>query len=179
MFTSKGKGPEMPAAPDPTQKRSSPSRIMTSIIANGVRIQGSILAEGAEIQIDGEIEGDVRGGALTVGETGYVKGDVVSESVIVNGRVEGTVRSRKVTLARTAHVMGDITHQQLSVEMGAVFEGQCRYVQDPLKGDGVAAMGQLTGPSSASSSSSSSTSAYGESSDRDSVIGGVVITGAQ
>jgi cytoskeletal protein CcmA (bactofilin family) len=28
--------------------------------------------------------------------------------------------------------MGDILHQSLSVEMGAVFEGQCKYLQDPL-----------------------------------------------
>jgi len=150
MFTNKGKSPDMPPIPETPLKRTPPSRIMTSIIANGVKIQGAILADGAEVQVDGEIDGNVRGGAITIGDTGYVKGDLVSESVTVNGRVEGSVRARKVTLARTAHVMGDITHQQLSVEMGAVFEGQCRYVQDPLKSDsaagGVASSGQLPPP---------------------------------
>jgi cytoskeletal protein CcmA (bactofilin family) len=151
MFTNKGKTPDLPAIPEPGPKRTQPSRMMTSIIANGVRIEGAIIAEGAELQVDGEIDGNVRGGALTVGDTGFVKGDVMSESVIVNGRVEGSIRARKVTLSRTAHVQGDITHQQLSVEMGAVFEGQCRYVQDPLKAveqapSYVGPGGQIAGP---------------------------------
>src|SRR5262249_19101306 len=141
MFTSKGKGPDLPpvggGAPDlGGQRRTPPSRVMTSIIANGVKITGSLEADGAEVQIDGEIEGNIRGGSLTIGDTGMVKGDIVSEAVLVNGRVEGSVRARKVQLARNAHVLGDIVHQSLSVEMGAVFEGQCRYLQDPLSQSG-------------------------------------------
>ena len=137
MFTNKGKGPDsLPIVPEPgTIRRTPPSRVMTSIIANGVKIIGSLEAEGAEVQIDGEIEGNVRGGSLTIGDTGMIKGDIVCEAVLVNGRVEGSLRSRKVQLARNAHVLGDIVHQSLSVEMGAVFEGQCRYLQDPLRDD--------------------------------------------
>jgi cytoskeletal protein CcmA (bactofilin family) len=133
MFTNKGShrpaDTNLPALPEPTQRRTSTSRSgIASIIANGVKITGTIDADGAELQVDGEIEGNVRGGSLTVGDTGMVKGDVVSESVTVHGRVEGSVRARKVMLARNAHVLGDIVHQSLSVEMGAVFEGQCRYL---------------------------------------------------
>ena len=123
----------MATIPEPVPQRRQPSRPgIASIIANGVKITGTIDADGAEVQIDGEIEGNIRGGSLTVGDTGMVKGDVISESVTVHGRVEGSVRARKVILARNAHVLGDIVHQSLSVEMGAVFEGQCRYLQDPL-----------------------------------------------
>ena len=153
MFTNKGKdGESLPALPDTaSQRRSAPTRLMTSIIANGVRIKGSIEADGAELQVDGEIEGNVRGGSLTIGDTGLVKGDVVAESVLVNGRVEGSLRARRVQLAKNAHVQGDITHQSLAVEMGAVFEGQCRYLQDPLKdtSSSVASSGALSAPSAA------------------------------
>lgn len=143
MFTNKGRPPEttnVPTVPETTPPRRVPSGRppIASIIANGVKIIGSVEADGAEIQIDGEIEGDIRGGSLTVGDTGMVKGNVVSESVTVHGRVEGSMRARKVMLARNAHVMGDIIHQSLSVEMGAVFEGQCRYMQDPLSEAGAA-----------------------------------------
>ncbi|MBS0385665.1 MAG: polymer-forming cytoskeletal protein [Proteobacteria bacterium] len=149
MFTNKGK-PEtitsttMPTLPDPiTQRRTTTGRSgIASIIANGVKITGTVEADGAELQVDGEIEGNVRGGSLTVGDTGMVKGDVVSESVTVHGRVEGSIRARKVVLARNAHVLGDIVHQSLSVEMGAVFEGQCRYLQDPLSQSGPGATAQ-------------------------------------
>jgi len=141
MFTNKGRPeptPMMPTLPDPVPQRRTPAGRsgIASIIANGVKITGTIEADGAELQVDGEVEGNVRGGSLTVGDTGMVKGDVISESVTVHGRVEGSIRARKVVLARNAHVLGDIVHQSLSVEMGAVFEGQCKYLQDPLKDAG-------------------------------------------
>lgn len=156
MFTNKGRPADSAttAMPEPVQQpRRQPSRTgIVSIIANGVKITGTIDADGAEIQVDGEVEGNVRGGSLTVGDTGMVKGDVISESVTVHGRVEGSVRARKVVLARNAHVLGDIVHQSLSVEMGAVFEGQCRYLQDPLS---------QTGQGAPAQSQSSSAPAFG------------------
>ena len=178
MFTSKGKPVEstMPALPDPaSQRRSAQGRpAMTSIIANGVKITGSIIAEGAEVQVDGEIEGNVRGGSLTVGDTGMVKGDIISESVTVHGRVEGSVRARKVMLARNAHVLGDIVHQSLSVEMGAVFEGQCRYLQDPLSqaGPGTPAAPQIVAPVAENHSSFGD---FGHAETDDRMVPGVIV----
>ena len=177
MFTNKGK-PEttttMPTLPDPMQTRrvSSGRSQIASIIANGVRITGTIEADGAELQIDGEIDGNVRGGSVTVGDTGMVKGDMISESVTVHGRVEGSVRARKVMLARNAHVLGDIVHQSLSVEMGAVFEGQCRYLQDPLSqsGQGAPAAPQIVKPVENAQQRPFGGSVFGDTS-------GVVVTG--
>jgi cytoskeletal protein CcmA (bactofilin family) len=147
---------------------------MTSIIANGVKIKGSIEADDAELQVDGEIEGNVRGGSLTIGDTGLVRGDVVSESVLVNGRVEGSIRARKVQLAKNAHVQGDITHQSLAVEMGAVFEGQCRYLQDPLKTDGVQPTAQIGAPRPAFAANEPAE----EGGHEPRMVGGVIVTGA-
>ena len=177
MFTNKGKTPDtVPALPDQGARRSSTSRLMTSIIANGVRIIGTVEAEGAELQVDGEIDGNVRGGSLTVGDTGMVKGDVIAENVLVNGRVEGSVRARKVQLARNAHVLGDITHQSLSVEMGAVFEGQCRYLQDPLSP--ASGQGKTVTPQIAAAPSTQGNDANGFY-DQPGMVSGVVVTGAQ
>ncbi len=180
MFTNKGKSPDaiapsMPDSSNSTTKRA-PARLMTSIIANGVTIRGAVDAEGAELQVDGEIDGNVRAGSLTVGDTGLVKGDLVAESVLVNGRIEGSVRARKVQLAKNAHVQGDITHQSLAVEMGAVFEGQCRYLQDPLRAD--ASTPQLAAPTSAATPMQSSSPANGMG-EPEPFVGGVVVTGIQ
>ncbi|WP_395647481.1 polymer-forming cytoskeletal protein [Terricaulis sp.] len=181
MFTNKGKQDTttMPALPDPqTQRRQVQGGRsgMASIIANGVRVVGTIEAEGAELQIDGEIEGNVRGGSVTVGDTGMVKGDMISESVTVHGRVEGSVRARKVMLARNAHVLGDIVHQSLSVEMGAVFEGQCRYLQDPLSqsGPGTPAQPQVVSPSERPANQFG---VFGEPDNDDRMVSGVIVTG--
>lgn len=184
MFTNKGRPTEsnVPTLPDPlVQRRQSSGRSgIASIIANGVKITGTLEADGAEIQVDGEIEGNVRGGSLTIGDTGMVKGDILSESVTVHGRVEGSVRARKVMLARNAHVLGDIVHQSLSVEMGAVFEGQCRYLQDPLSqsGAGAPATPQIVSGSERSESSFGGGSMFGEPSNDDRMVSGVIVTGA-
>jgi cytoskeletal protein CcmA (bactofilin family) len=97
----------------------------------------------------------------------------------VHGRVEGSVRARKVMLARNAHVLGDIVHQSLSVEMGAVFEGQCRYLQDPLSqsGPGAPAAPQIVS-SSERSQSGFGGSVFGEPSNDDRMVSGVIVTGA-
>ncbi|MBI1249979.1 MAG: polymer-forming cytoskeletal protein [Alphaproteobacteria bacterium] len=180
MFTNKGRsGDSMPAAPEPAAPRRVPSgQIVPSILANGVRFVGTIEADGAELQINGEIEGNVRGGSITIGDTGMIKGDVVCETVTVQGRVEGAVRARKVQLMRNAHVLGDIVHQSLSVEMGAVFEGQCRYLQDPLRDQ----PGISQGASSAAPSHDptfSGGSPFGEpASEQDRLSQGVIVTGA-
>jgi cytoskeletal protein CcmA (bactofilin family) len=182
MFTNKGRPTDtnLPALPETTAPRRQPGRAgIASIIANGVKITGTIDADGAEIQVDGEIEGNVRGGSLTVGDTGMVKGDVVSESVTVHGRVEGSVRARKVMLARNAHVLGDIVHQSLSVEMGAVFEGQCRYLQDPLSqsGRGTPAQPQVVPADEQRSSFGGQGSVFGEP-EGDRMVSGVIVTGS-
>jgi cytoskeletal protein CcmA (bactofilin family) len=102
-----------------------------SILSGDIVVVGTVTAEG-EIQLDGQIEGDVRAGALIVGERASVKGEVVAESVTIRGRVLGSVRGRQVQLASTARIEGDIIHSALSVESGAFFEGHCRHTSDPM-----------------------------------------------
>jgi hypothetical protein len=105
MFT-KGKSPEptpppqapKPILPDPATKRAPlAARSGPSIISADVKMTGTIVSTG-EIDINGQIEGDVRASALTVGETGAVKGEVIAESVVIRGTVEGRIRGRKVQL---------------------------------------------------------------------------------
>ncbi len=140
MFT-KGKTPEAPPmpqlAPKPllpesaAPKRAPAARSGPSIISADVKMTGTIVSLG-EIDINGQIEGDVRASALTVGETGAVKGEVVAESVVVRGTVEGRIRGRKVQLCTGAKVRGDIFHASLAIEPNAIFEGAVKHAQDPM-----------------------------------------------
>ncbi len=139
MFT-KGKSPEPTPAPqapkpvltDPGAKRAPlAARSGPSIISADVKMTGTIVSTG-EIDINGQIEGDVRASALTVGETGAVKGEVVAESIVVRGTVEGRIRGRKVQLCTGAKVRGDIFHASLAIEPNAIFEGAVKHAQDPM-----------------------------------------------
>jgi cytoskeletal protein CcmA (bactofilin family) len=138
MFT-KGKTPEAPPPPVPapkpvltdTPKRAPAARSGPSIISADVKMTGTIVSQG-EIDINGQIEGDVRASALTVGETGAVKGEVIAESVVIRGTVEGRIRGRKVQLCTGAKVRGDIFHASLAIEPNAIFEGAVKHAQDPM-----------------------------------------------
>ena len=139
MFT-KGKTPEAPppvnnaprppALPEPP-KRTAAARSGPSIISADVKMTGTIVSQG-ELDINGQIEGDVRASALTVGETGAVKGEVIAESVVIRGTVEGRIRGRKVQLCSGAKVRGDIFHASLAIEPNAIFEGAVKHAQDPM-----------------------------------------------
>jgi cytoskeletal protein CcmA (bactofilin family) len=112
-------------------KRTPAARSGPSIISADVKMTGHITSQG-EIDINGQIEGDVRASALTVGETGAVKGEVIAESVVVRGTVEGRIRGRKVQLCTGAKVRGDIFHASLAIEPNAIFEGAVKHAQDPM-----------------------------------------------
>ncbi len=127
-------GVDMPITPDQSlqsPRRQMPSKMVASIITSDVQIVGTVTSEG-EVQIDGRIEGDVRGAKIAIGESGEVYGNVCAEDVEVRGKVNGSIRGRKVSLASKAIVDGDITHSQLAVEAGARFDGRVRFSAEPL-----------------------------------------------
>ena len=104
-----------------------------SVIGNDLKIIGQglkIISQGT-LQVDGEIEGDVGGTEVIIGEQGKVTGTVAAERVIVRGKVAGVIRGEAVTLQSSARVEGDIHHMQLSIEQGAEFDGRCRRPGSP------------------------------------------------
>jgi len=99
-----------------------------SVIGNDLRIIGQglkIIGRGI-LQVDGEIEGDVQGAEVIVGEKGKVTGMVAGQQVVIHGNVYGAVCGKTVALRATSHVEGDVHHMALAIEQGAVFEGRSR-----------------------------------------------------
>jgi cytoskeletal protein CcmA (bactofilin family) len=116
------------------QRRSGPSESgKLSVISNDLKIIGQglkIISQGI-LQVDGEVQGDVAGVEVIVGEMGRVTGTVAAERVIVRGTIAGVVRGMAVTLQSSARVEGDIHHMSLAIEQGAEFDGRCRRPTDP------------------------------------------------
>jgi cytoskeletal protein CcmA (bactofilin family) len=104
-----------------------------SVIGNDLKIIGQglkIISQGT-LQVDGEVEGDVGGVEVIIGEKGKVTGTVAAERVIVRGRISGVIRGSTVTLQSSSRVEGDIHHMSLAIEQGAEFDGRCRRPSDP------------------------------------------------
>ena len=102
-----------------------------SVLGQGLRVVGKMESQG-EIQIDGQIEGEVRCKSLAVGRQGDIDGEIVADEITVRGRVRGNICGRKVELLDTAKVDGDILCQFLMVQSGAFLNGKCRHSENPL-----------------------------------------------
>src|SRR5262245_18655915 len=126
-------GPNLSAPPPQAQRRPSAAEVgAKSVIGNDLKIIGQglkIISQGT-LQVDGEVEGDVGGSEVIIGEKGRVTGTVAAERVIVRGQISGVIRGVTVTLQASSKVEGDIHHMSLAIEQGAEFDGRCRRPAD-------------------------------------------------
>ena len=76
---------------------------MGSVISKSLKITGE-LESSEDIQIDGQIEGDVRGVGVKIGQNAKVKGTVYGEEVELSGTVEGKIEAKKVFISGTARM---------------------------------------------------------------------------
>jgi cytoskeletal protein CcmA (bactofilin family) len=145
MFSNKtSKENEVPVvtAPPPTPVAVAPKRTqqrvgMPSVISGDLTVTGTLTSAG-DIQIEGQVDGDVRCSSLVIGEKAFLQGEIIAEEVTIRGRVQGSIRARKIQLCATCHVEGNILHEAFAVEAGAFFEGNCRHSDNPLADESAA-----------------------------------------
>jgi cytoskeletal protein CcmA (bactofilin family) len=130
-----GASPANPVLNTPQARRQAADAGPKSVIGNDLKIIGQglrIISQGT-LQVDGEVEGDVGGVEVIIGEKGKVTGTVAAQRVIVRGRISGVIRGTTVTLQSSSRVEGDIHHMSLAIEQGAEFDGRCRRPADPAE----------------------------------------------
>jgi len=96
-----------------------------TVIVPGTKIRGEVTGT-TEVQVEGEIEGNVNVEALVVvGEGGAVLGPVHGRVVRVNGQVAGAVTAtERVEVGATGSVEGDIAAPRVVIAEGAFFRGK-------------------------------------------------------
>src|SRR5262245_264634 len=99
------------------------SRQRGTVIAKGLKIVGSVTAEGL-VEVNGQIDGELHCTSLVIAREAHVSGTVAAEHVVVDGKVEGPIQGGEVILKSQAHVVGDSHHQSLAIERGAYFDGR-------------------------------------------------------
>ena len=117
-------------SPSSTMGRPVASKGSESRIGSDLTIIGNLVSKG-EIQIDGEVQGDIHGANVVIGESARITGGIVGDEVIVRGSVMGSIRGKRVVLQSSSKLEGDIFHSQLAIEQGAFFEGKSRRMDDP------------------------------------------------
>ena len=102
-----------------------------SRISAGTIIKGEITSP-YDIRIDGTFEGKVQTkGRVVVGETAYIKGDVICENIDLWGKVEGNLFVKDtLALMEGCSMLGNLNIRRLSVELGSTFNGNCRMITE-------------------------------------------------
>jgi cytoskeletal protein CcmA (bactofilin family) len=133
---------------------------MASVISKALKITGE-LESTEDIQIDGQIEGDVRGVGVKIGQNARVKGTVYGDEVELAGTIEGRIEAKKVILAGTARMTGDVWHQDIKIESGAYINGSLKPELGKTDGKPVHKPAVVTPTASVSTGSTGSVSPAG------------------
>ena len=86
-----------------------------SILSADLLVTGNMKTTG-DVQIEGQVDGDIHAHLLTVGEGATVKGEVMGDDIVIHGRIIGRVRGLKVRLTSTARIERGNNHRTGAIE---------------------------------------------------------------
>lgn len=97
-----------------------------TILGASIVLEGALNSDG-DIIVHGQVNGSIETKAqLTIGKDATVKADLVASRVYIQGTVHGNIRSQDIVeLSASAKVYGNVESKQISVEAGALLQGQC------------------------------------------------------
>jgi len=157
--------PSQPAARAVTESESLARDIkegtLSGFVGNGTTLTGEATFKGM-LRVDGHLSGRIssEGGTLIISTGGQVDANIEVSVATINGTVNGDIiASKRIELGRVAKVTGNIQTPALVIEQGAVFEGNCRMMQQKEAQDRRREEETRAATSSSSSSSPSGSSA--------------------
>jgi len=95
-----------------------------SVIEEDLIIEGNIASKDGDIEVKGQVKGDVTGESVSVHTHGNVTGAIKAASVRIQGRHTGQIECTELALEKTAEVKADVKAQTLSSEKGARLVGK-------------------------------------------------------
>ncbi|GMQ56181.1 hypothetical protein AN1V17_05740 [Vallitalea sediminicola] len=99
----------------------------STIIGKDTTLESSVLKSKESVKIHGNFYGDMEvEDSVVIGETGYIKGNIVSDFLLVAGKIDGNVKiAGQLHLTKTAKITGDINTVSIIIDEGAHIEGNC------------------------------------------------------
>jgi len=123
----------------------------TTYLGKNLKISGTISGEGNLIVL-GAFEGDFDiKGQLKIAQGARIKGNVKATSVAINGDIEGTILAyERILLDSTAAMKGRLVTPKISIQDGAVFDGELQMSGKPDQAPRTAAPEPKAAPKDAS-----------------------------
>ena len=106
----------------------------TSIISKGLCLRGNLVSDGL-LEVEGKIEGNVKGNEITIRESGLIDGKIVSNTLNIKGSFIGTIKSQKINISGKASIKGTLEYVVLCVEDGASIVGDLKRVDEIILED--------------------------------------------
>lgn len=100
---------------------------MNAFLGKHTEFEGKLSFSGA-VRIDGSFKGEiVTEGTLIVGETAKMESEIEAAHIIISGEVHGNITAQKrLEMRAPGRVIGNIQSPTITIDEGAVFEGNCR-----------------------------------------------------
>jgi|APHig6443717497_1056834.scaffolds.fasta_scaffold09321_3 cytoskeletal protein CcmA (bactofilin family) len=105
-----------------------------TVIGSSIKVKGNFQGKG-NIVIEGMLEGSVKTEAnLFIGEDAKVVANIEATDSSIHGEVHGNVRSRGyLAIGKAARIFGDIQYSEISIEKGAIINGQLVAISESEK----------------------------------------------
>lgn len=96
-----------------------------SLLSKGAVIDGNITNAG-NLEVEGEIKGNISTEILTLRENGIIVGDVCCKVFNIKGLFNGNASAEKINISDTAKITGILEYKFLSVDYGAEINCQLK-----------------------------------------------------
>jgi len=106
--------------------------VISSIIGKGMTIVGDLNFSG-KLKLDGKVEGNIKGEHLIISDTGNVNGDILIDTCSCQGNILGNVKAKDLNVIKGCRIDGKVTTVNLSVEFGAVMNGEVKILDKDLR----------------------------------------------
>ena len=82
------------------------------------------------LEIEGKIEGNIKGNEITIRESGFVNGNIISNISNIKGNFQGTIKSQRINVSGKANIKGTLEYVSLCVEDGSSIDGDLKRVSE-------------------------------------------------
>ena len=105
------------------------SKNNTSIISKDLFLKGDLTTDGL-LEIEGKIEGNIKGNEITIRESGFVNVNIISNISNIKGNFQGTIKSQRINVSGKANIKGTLEYVSLCVEDGSSIDGDLKRVSE-------------------------------------------------
>lgn len=105
-----------------------------TIIGASIKVKGNFQGQG-DIIVEGSLEGSLKTVSdIFIGNQAKIVANMESKGAVINGEVRGNIKAKGyLAIGSTAKIFGDIQYIEISIEKGAIINGQLQAISEDHK----------------------------------------------